>query len=178
MSGSPNASCTVADRGWRRSAGLRPRRRLARPGSLRHASIRPYRCTSPSAFFGPIPLTPSLKSVPTRIARSISPSRVMRHRSRACAARSSPPARSAGTCPGSGEIPCRRSSGTARAGRAEQQRVVVLARGGPHGPAGHVRGLRLALGRRLHGREAEQAQQLAGLATISRDRRDVIVAFE
>ena len=35
------------------------------------SSIRPWACTSLSAFFGPMPFTPSLKSVPIRIATSI-----------------------------------------------------------------------------------------------------------
>jgi hypothetical protein len=35
------------------------------------------RCTSFNAFFGPMPLIASLKSVPTRIARSTSLSRLM-----------------------------------------------------------------------------------------------------
>ena len=48
-------------------------------------------------------------------------------------------------------------------GRAEEQRIVVLARGRPYliRGCGHVRGLRLALGRRLHRGDAHQPQQFA-----------------
>ena len=47
--------------------------------------------------------------------------------------------------------------------RAEEQRVVILARRRPHirRGCGHVRRLRFAFGGRLHGRHAHQAQQFA-----------------
>ena len=59
---------------------------------------------------------PSLKSVPTRIARSTSAFAIDTPAfEQATRARSSP-GRSAGTCPGWAEIPCRRWSGSAPAG--------------------------------------------------------------
>ncbi len=146
----------------RRSWPVRRARRGSRP-----ACSRSPRAAAPAfkAFFGPMPLMPSLKSVPTRIARSTSPSRVMPQ----------PASRRSSTIVSGHDRPERalaRKKLLARyreeadePRRAEEQRVVVLARRRPHvrRGCGHVRRLRFAFGRRLHGRHAHQPQQLARL---------------
>ena len=129
-------------------------------------SMRPCCCTSFNAFFGPMPLMPSLKSVPTRIAEIDKPF-----------ARDAPARRAAkSSCIVSGhdraERPLARQELFAgnrqeahEPGRAEEQRVVVFARGRPdvRRRRGHVCRLRFAFGRCLHGRHTHKAQQLARL---------------